>query len=72
MKRATIDDILEEKWLRMRNNGSLKWVTKDGTEVPVKDMTDEHLENAIKSLIKIREYNDIAEEYAARISREFD
>ena len=72
MKQATIDDLVKERWVRNRNNGTLKWVTKDGKEIPIKDMTDEHLENAIKALIKIREYNDIAAEYAASIDAVFD
>ena len=63
--KATLDDLRREQWLRARNSGELVWVTKDGKEIPLKDMTDSHLENAIKCLIDIQEFNDIAAEFGA-------
>ena len=41
--KADISDLQLEQWLRRRNAGLLVWQTKDGTEIPVKDMTDSHM-----------------------------
>ena len=48
MVRATIDDLLLERWLRRRNSGEICQVSRDGIETPIKDMSDEYLSNAIK------------------------
>ena len=64
--KATIDDLLREQWLRARNSGELVWVTKDGKEIPVKDMTDAHISNAINAIRKTNELNEIAAEYQAQ------
>lgn len=45
---AGIEDIRMESWLRKRNNGDLQWETKDGTRIPIKDLSDRHLENILK------------------------
>lgn len=45
---ASIEDIQMELWLRKRNNGDLQWTTKDGTRIPIKDLSDRHLENILK------------------------
>ena len=71
MARAELNDLIKERWLRERNRGEIKWVTKDGNEIPIKDMTNEHLENAINRLIKNKEYEEIAAEYAAYIEEHF-
>lgn len=47
---ADLMDLKLESWLRARNNGSLVWKTKDGTCIPIKDMTDQHLVNSINML----------------------
>ena len=65
MKKAELKDLVLEKWLRARNEGTLVWVTKDGKEMPIKDMTDSHLENAIKHCINKCEFDEIAAEYSA-------
>ena len=49
---ATFDDLLKEYWLRKRNNGTLVWKTKAGVDIPIKDMTDDHLVNTINLLYK--------------------
>lgn len=50
MDEATIADLLLEKWLRSRNSGQLCWKTRDGRAVPLKDMSDKHLQNALDML----------------------
>lgn len=70
-RRADLNDLYKELWLRKRNSGSLVWITKDGKEMPIKDMTDKHIERAIKRMVEIKEYNDIAAEYEARIDTNF-
>ena len=67
MERADLNDLCRELWLRKRNSGELKWVTKEGKEIPIKDLTDSHLENIIKLLVRKEEFNEIAAEYAAYI-----
>ncbi len=57
--KATLEDLYYEQWLRSRNKGELVWETKDGTNVPVKDMTDEHLDNAIRYMERMEERRDI-------------
>ena len=47
---ATLEDLLIEQWLRRRNTGELKWETKNGDKLSIKNMSDAHLANAIKCL----------------------
>lgn len=44
---ADISDLKLERWLRRRNTGQIAWRTKDGKVIPIKDMTDEHLDRTI-------------------------
>lgn len=44
---ATLTDLKLELWLRQRNSGELRHVTRGGTEIPLKSMSDQHLVNAI-------------------------
>lgn len=55
MKEAGYDDIRLELWLRERESGEMKWVTKDGKETPIKDMTTDHLRNVIKMIDRLEE-----------------
>lgn len=63
MRRATIQDLKLELWLRQRNSSSIIWTTKDGKNIPIKDMGNNHLVNALKMLLiqkeKQKEYDDI-------------
>ena len=61
--KASFRDLLREQWSRKRNSGELKWVTKGGEEIPIKDMSDTHLENAINSLLRHGEDTDIFFDY---------
>ena len=51
--KADISDLELELWLRQRNNNSIVWTTKQGENIPINQMTDEHLINAIKLSRKI-------------------
>lgn len=47
---ANLEDLHKELWLRMRDKGLLIWKTKTGKRIPIKDMDDSHLLNAIRML----------------------
>ena len=57
-KLADIQDLELELWLRQRNSGSIYWKTKDGREIPIKDMDNHHLANTLKMLQKHYEKED--------------
>ena len=63
IRKATIQDLKLELWLRQRNSGSIIWTTKDNKNIPIKDMGNKHLVNALKMLLiqkeKQKEYDDI-------------
>ena len=46
--KATLNDLYLERWFRLRNRGMLCWKTKDKKMVPLREMDDEHLLNAIR------------------------
>lgn len=62
MKKATLKDLYMEVWLRMRNNGEIKWVTKSGKAVSLKDMSDEHLVNTINMINRVRHMEQMLDE----------
>ena len=52
MKQATIQDLKLELWLRQRNSGFIIWTTKDGKNIPIKYMGNNHLVNTINMLLR--------------------
>lgn len=50
MSKASLNDLLLEQWLRRRNNGEITWTSKGGETKPIKEMSDTHLDYAIKKL----------------------
>ena len=43
--RANLRDLEMELWLRRRKN--LTWVTRDGKQIAIGDLTEDHLKNII-------------------------
>lgn len=52
MVEATLDDLKLELWLRQREKKEIVWVTKQGIQIPINDMTDDHIINAINCIIR--------------------
>lgn len=57
MIKADIEDLEKELWLRQRED--MIWETKDGEQIPLKEMTTEHIINAIKYVYKHNTMRDI-------------
>ena len=55
--KADIEDLKRELWLRQREN--LVWETKDGNLIPLKEMTTEHIINAINYFDRVYEEREI-------------
>lgn len=55
MKQATIKDLELELWLRRREKREIVWQTKEGKIIPIQEMSDTHLFNAINKLVEYDE-----------------
>lgn len=53
--KADIDDLRLELWLRRRNANEIVWTTKSGEKIPINQMTNEHIINAIALAERIEE-----------------
>lgn len=58
-RRASERDLELEIWLRERNAGRIRWKTGTGEEIPISEMTGEHLRNALRMVRKVNEINEI-------------
>ena len=47
MVKASIDDIIQELRSRLREKKYIVWETADGKQIPIQDLTDQHLINII-------------------------
>lgn len=57
MRKARYKDIKMELWLRERDSGEIRWITKDGKELPIKDMTTNHLRNVMEMIERVDDMN---------------
>lgn len=55
--KADLKDLLNERWLRMRERGEIVWTTKDGEEIPIKELSDTHLDNIINMIRRVKQLN---------------
>lgn len=55
MGKASLSDLELELWLRNRNSGSIYWTTKNGDNIPIKEMSTIHLINTINILTNLEE-----------------
>lgn len=51
---SDLENLEKELWLRLRNSGALTWRTREGKDIPIKDMSDEHLVNAIHMIQRLQ------------------
>lgn len=58
MRKANLTDIGLELWLRQRNSSSIVWTTKDGKEIPIKEMDSQHLANIFNMIRRQNEPTD--------------
>ena len=61
--KATLHDLYKELWLRQRERGEIRWKTKEGKEIDIKEMSDKHLENTIRLLENIDELQGLSCEF---------
>ena len=57
-KYANLNDLILERWLRLRNEDKIKWKTIKGDEISIRRLSDEHLEHAITCCKKALDIED--------------
>lgn len=60
---ATLQDLELELWLRRRNSGQIIWTTREGKEIPIKDMDVNHLLNTIAMIERNAEKEELLENF---------
>ena len=55
---ATLTDLFLERWLRARNENLIVWKTNNGDEIPIKNLSDKHLDNSIDCMKKAYDIGD--------------
>lgn len=55
---AILTDLLLERWLRARNENLIVWKTNNGDEIPIKNLSDKHLDNSIDCMKKAYDIDD--------------
>ena len=63
MRKATLQDLKLELWLRNRSTGTIYWTTKDGRDILINEMSNNHLVNTIKMLLKQEEEDQLMSEH---------
>ena len=59
----TRHDLERELWLRKRERDELVWTTKSGEQIPLRNMTDEHIKNALKCMERSEERMEHSYDY---------
>ena len=49
-KRALLDDLEKELWIRQRNSGGIKWIDENNNEIDIREMSEQYLFNCITRL----------------------
>lgn len=65
--KAKFKDLLTEYWLRKRNNGTIVWTTKDGKDIPIKDLSDDHLVNILNMFLRVQAEQEEHEEIMSHL-----
>ena len=60
---SNIDEALKVLTEELNSRVDYYWTMKDGTEIPVREMSDKHIINTINMLEKRKEFQEIAAEY---------
>ena len=63
MRKATLQDLKLELWLRNRSTGTIYWTTKDGRDILINEMSNNHLVNSIKMLLRQEEEDQLMSEH---------